>query len=76
MRPELYDAEAWELFLRKLPRIREQALEGEALQEELELAWSPLFVGVEEDEAREVYAEVVVVLTREGVVPPDWEALA
>jgi len=76
MRPELYDAEAWELFLRKLPRIREQALEGEALQEELELAWSPLFVGIEVEEAREVYSEVVVVLTREGVVPPDWEALA
>ena len=76
MRPEIYDAPAWEVFLKKLANIRAQGLVGDPLLEALELAWAPLFEGVDEQAAREVYAEVMFVVEREGIAAPDWDALS
>ena len=76
MRPDLFDAENWEHFLKGLPAIREEGLEGDALLTRLENAWAPLFEGRGEELCREIYDEVTAVLLREGVVPPDWSALA
>ncbi|GGD58191.1 hypothetical protein [Pseudoxanthomonas indica] len=75
MRPEIFDATAWELFLGKLAAMKEQALTGEELLERLELAWAPLLQGMDESAAQEIYADVMSVLVSEGIAPPDWAAL-
>jgi hypothetical protein len=54
MRPELYDAAAWEIFLAKLADLRAKNLEGEALFSELEKAWAHMFEGCDQDAAREI----------------------
>jgi hypothetical protein len=76
MRPDLFDAEDWEHFLKGLPAIRNEDLIGDALLARLEHAWAPLFEGRDEKHCREIYDEVMAVLLREGVVPPDWSALS
>ncbi|GGD45635.1 hypothetical protein [Pseudoxanthomonas indica] len=75
MRPDLFDADDWEHFLKGITSIREEALAGDKLLERLEHAWAPLFEGHDEDVCGEIYKEVMATLLREGVVPPDWSAL-
>jgi len=43
VRPEHYNALAWDLSLAKLADVRVQNLEGEALISQLEPAWAHLF---------------------------------
>lgn len=76
MRADLFNAEDWEHFLKGLPAIRDEGLVGDALLARLEHAWAPLFDGHDEELCREIYEEVTAALLREGVVPPDWSALA
>lgn len=75
MRPELYDVKAWEIFLAKLAAVRAQNLEGEELRNQLELAWAPLFDGADKAAASEIYSDVMEVLMRDKIVPPDWPAV-
>jgi hypothetical protein len=75
MRPDHYDAQAWEIFLAKLATVRAQNLEGEDLRSALELSWAHLFDGVDEATANDIYAEVMAALMRDKIIPPDWSAV-
>jgi hypothetical protein len=75
MRPDLFDADDGEHFLKGLPAIRAEGLSCDDLLEHLERVWAPLFEGRDEEACSEIYKEVMAALLREGVVPPDWSAL-
>ena len=76
MRPDLFAVEDWERFLKELSAIRTDSLEGADLRNRLTRAWIPLLQEHLQDDRKEIYEDVMTVLIREGIAPPDWSALS